>query len=73
MAFYSLDKINSIGAQYNFLLGGRGCGKTYAVIKQAIEHYFETGEPSAYIRRYKESIAPSKVSSLLKPHYGLIE
>ena len=44
MAFYSLDEINKIGAQYNFLLGGRGCGKTYAVIKQAIENYFATGE-----------------------------
>lgn len=73
MAFYNLKDINSIGAQYNFLLGGRGVGKTYAVIKQAIEHYFKTGEPFAYVRRYKESIAPSKLSSLLKPHYGLIE
>ena len=72
MAFYNLDKINSIGAQYNFLLGGRGRGKTYAVIKQAIEHFFETGEPFAYVRRYKESIAPSKVSNLLKPHNELI-
>ena len=73
MAFYSLDSINKIGAQYNFLLGGRGCGKTYGVIKQAIVHYFKTGEPFAYIRRYKESIAPSKISSLLKPHNDLIE
>ena len=71
--FYSLDRINAVGAQYNFLLGGRGCGKTYAVIKQSIEHFFETGEPFAYVRRYKESIQPSKVSSLLKPHYDLIE
>ena len=72
MAFYNLDKINSVGAQYNFLLGGRGRGKTYAVIKQAIEHFFKTGEPFAYVRRYKESIAPSKVSNLLKPHNELI-
>ena len=33
MAFYSLDKINSLKCQYNFLLGARSCGKTYAVIK----------------------------------------
>lgn len=73
MAFYSLDKINEIGAQYNFLLGGRGVGKTYAVIRQAIKHYIETGEPFAYIRRYKESIGPSKVANLCSPHEALIE
>lgn len=73
MAFYSLDKINSLNCQYNFLLGARSCGKTYAVIKQAIRNFILTGEPFAYIRRYKESIAPSKVSSLCQPHYGMIE
>lgn len=72
-SWYSLDKINSVGAQYNFLLGGRGVGKTYAVIHQAIEHRIKTGEPFAYVRRYKESIAPSKISNLCKPHYGYIE
>ena len=73
MNWYSLDKVNSVGAQYNFLLGGRGLGKTYAVIKQAIEHRIKTGEPFAYIRRYKESISPSKISSLCAPHYKMIE
>lgn len=72
MAYYSLDRINDIGAQYNFLLGGRGCGKTYAVIRQAIIHYFETGEKFAYVRRYKESISPTKVGFLLQPHLDLI-
>lgn len=72
MAFYSLDEINKIGAQYNFLLGGRGCGKTYAVIKQAIENYFATGEQFAYVRRYKESIGPTKTRTLIDPHRELI-
>lgn len=71
--WYSLDKINETGATYRFLLGGRGLGKTYAVIKQAIEHFFETGEPFVYVRRYKESISPTKVNFLLSPHYELIE
>lgn len=71
--WYSLDKVNATGAQYRFLLGGRGVGKTYAVIKQAIEHFFETGEPFVYVRRYKESIAPTKTNFLLQPHYPLIE
>ena len=71
--WYSLDKINELDCVYNFLLGGRGVGKTYAVMKQAIKHRLRTGEPFAYIRRYKESIAPSKVQDLCKPHYELIE
>lgn len=72
MAFYSLEEINKVGAQYNFLLGGRGCGKTYAVIKQAIENYFATGEQFAYVRRYKESIGPTKTRTLIDPHKDLI-
>lgn len=72
MAFYNLERINKIGAQYNFLLGGRGVGKTYAVIKQAIENYFATGEQFAYVRRYKESIGPTKTRTLIDPHKDLI-
>lgn len=71
--WYSLDRVNETGAQYRFLLGGRGLGKTYAVVKQAIKHRLETGEPFAYVRRYKESISPSKISHLCAPHYKMIE
>lgn len=73
MGFYKLDRINSVDAQYNFILGGRSTGKTYAVIEQAIRNYFKTGEPFVYMRRYKESITPTKVGFLLAPHYKLIE
>lgn len=47
--------------------------KTYSVIKQAIEHFFECGEPFVYVRRFKESISPSKLNFLLSPHLELIE
>jgi hypothetical protein len=33
MAYWSPEKINKVNAQYNFVLGGRSTGKTYALIK----------------------------------------
>lgn len=73
MAYWSPERINETNAQYNFVLGGRSTGKTYALIKQAIENYFSTGEKFAYMRRYKESISPTKAGFLLAPHIPLIE
>lgn len=73
MAYWSPDRINEVDAQYNFVLGGRSTGKTYALIRQAIINFFKTGEPFAYVRRYKESISPTKIGFLLTPHLPLIE
>lgn len=71
--YWSPNDILDLNCQYNFILGGRGTGKSYAILKLAIENYFKTGEQFAYVRRLKESIGPSKVRCLLAPHYDLIE
>ena len=73
MSFYSLDKIKSVNATYNFILGGRGTGKTFGVIKDGIDARLKDGKPFVYMRRYKESIIASKVSQLCAPHYKYIE
>ena len=71
--FYSLKKIDSKKALYNVIIGQRSNGKTYAVIKRAIENYFKTGARTAYLRRFKEDLTPRNISELLTPHMDLIE
>lgn len=55
-------------ARYYYLLGGRGCGKTYPVITNCIEDYFKGKGVFAYIRRYKESLSGKNVQDIFSPH-----
>lgn len=49
--FYRLDKINSYDCLFNFIIGARGDGKTFAVKEQAINDFLKKGWESVYIRR----------------------
>lgn len=63
MKYYSLDRINSEHADINIIVGQRGNGKTYSVLKQIIE----TGEDFLYIRRSKEAIKNINGGSIFNP------
>lgn len=52
--YYSIDKILEYKAHYNVIVGERSNGKTYAVLKYALERYFKYGEQLAIIRRWDE-------------------
>lgn len=52
--YVTLDKIKREHAQYNWLIGERSNGKTFAVLKEIIENYAKTGEQGGLIRRWKE-------------------
>lgn len=52
--YYTLDRIKEFKAQYNLIFGKRSNGKTYSVLKEAIEKYAKSGKQTAYIRRYRE-------------------
>ena len=52
--FYSLKNILSKHAQYNVVFGERSNGKTYAVLKYAVENFIETGEQLAIVRRWTD-------------------
>lgn len=54
--FYSLNRILEKEAVYNLIIGERSNGKTYAVLKHAIQVYFKTGGQLAIIRRWQEDI-----------------
>ena len=52
--YYSLDKILSKNATYNVIIGERSNGKTYAVLKFALQRYFKDSSQLAIIRRWEE-------------------
>ena len=59
---YNLDKIDSIGADYNIIYGERSNGKSYQVKhKKAIEKYLKTGKRFILLRRWKEEITTEKI------------
>ena len=54
--------------QIYMILGQRSDGKTYGIIKDSIDGYAADGTPSAYIRRFDESLKSTTViRDLCKP------
>lgn len=58
--YYSFNKILSCNAIFNFVVGGRGLGKTYGAQKTFIRKAIKTGEQFMYVRRYDEELKISK-------------
>lgn len=58
--YYSFDDILSRNGVFNFIIGGRGIGKTYGAKKIAIDTYLETGKQFIYLRRYKSELRTAK-------------
>lgn len=54
MKYYSLKSILSKNAQYNIIFGERSNGKTYAVLKYAIEQRVKNGSQLAIVRRWQD-------------------
>ena len=64
LKYYSLDNILKKNSVYNVIFGERSNGKTYAVLKYAIEQYFKNGGQIAIIRRWKEDITGKRASDM---------
>lgn len=60
-------------ARYYYILGGRGTGKTYPVIKQAITDAITGKGKFAYIRRHKESLTMFNMKTTFNIHSQLVE
>lgn len=58
--FYSLDEIKKQNCSYNVIFGERSNGKTYAVLCEILEKYYNNGVKTAYIRRYDDYITGNK-------------
>jgi len=54
--WYSFHDILSRNAVYNFVVGGRGLGKTYGAKKLVIKKALEKGEEFIYLRRHQTEL-----------------
>lgn len=59
--------------RYYLLLGARGCGKTFPVIRKCLKDYLDGKGVFAYIRRLKESITGKNINDLFSPHNKWLE
>lgn len=54
--YWDISKVLSYNCLFNFVVGARGVGKTYAFKKRAISRFLKLGEQFIYIRRYKTEL-----------------
>ena len=60
-------------ARYYFVLGGRGTGKTYPVIREAITDAIQGKGKFAYVRRHKESLTTFNIKTTFSIHHDIVE
>lgn len=66
--WYIPSRCKSHNKFLNFIIGGRGIGKTYAFKKDAISHFLKTGKQFVYIRRYKGEL--TTIGTFLNDMFG---
>lgn len=71
--YYDGTAIMEIEATYRMIIGQRANGKTYFWCDKALDHYFEDGKPSAYVRRLDEQLKPKLLQTLFDPHIEKIK
>lgn len=59
--YYSYQNLLQYNAVYNFVIGSRGCGKSYGAKKLVINKFLRQGHQFIYLRRYKTEL--QKVST----------
>ena len=60
-------------ADFNLVIGQRGNGKTYGVLKRFLENYKKTKKRFCYIRRWRDDIVASYMEQLFSPFDNVIE
>lgn len=58
--YYDYAKLLSFNGTYNFLVGGRGLGKTYGAKKKVIRDAIKKGDEFIYLRRYKTELTTAR-------------
>lgn len=64
LKFYDLKAILSKGAQYNMIFGERSNGKTYAVLKYALEKYVKDGSQLGLVRRFQDDFTGKRGATM---------
>lgn len=64
MKYYNLNPILKKNAVYNIIIGQRSNGKTYGLLKYAVQRYFRTGKQFAIIRRWDVDIKMKRATAM---------
>lgn len=54
--WYDIGQTLTYNCLFNFIIGSRGTGKTYAAKKRAVKQFLEKGHQFVYLRRFKEEL-----------------
>lgn len=65
--FYNPEKLISYNALLNFIIGARGCGKTYGFKKLGVNRFIKSSEQFVYIRRYNSELEGTNLNHFFDP------
>lgn len=54
--WYDIGQTLTYNCLFNFVIGSRGCGKTYAAKKRAVKVFLDKGHQFVYLRRYQDEL-----------------
>ena len=59
--YYDPNKTLSKQRLFNFVIGARGCGKTYGAKRVAIQNFLRRGQQFVYLRRYETEMPAAEM------------
>lgn len=71
--YWNILKILGYKADFNLVIGQRGNGKTFGVLKHFLELYKKTKKRFCYIRRWDEDIKAYRMEQLFAPFRNVID
>lgn len=64
---YTYKRLKACHRLVNFIVGARGCGKTFAFKDDAVEQFLKDGSQFIYMRRYEKELLDAKARELFFP------
>ena len=71
--YWNILKILGYKADFNLVIGQRGNGKTFGVLKHFLELYKKTKKRFCYIRRWDEDVKAFRMEQLFAPFSNVID
>lgn len=71
--YWNIQKILQTKSDFNLVIGQRGNGKTFGVLKYFLEQYKKTKKRFIYIRRWEEDIKAYRMEQLFTPFRNIID
>ena len=71
--YWNILKILGFKADFNLVIGQRGNGKTFGVLKHFLECYKKNKKRFCYIRRWDEDVKAFRMEQLFAPFRNVID